>query len=238
MIEEIYSGMKHCIFADAENPASNTRILSDFLKKNNYISVDTQIICIIGADKCQNDYFESLKKEIGNRKALNITPIRISSKGENAADKILATYLGFAIARSPQADFVIVSDDNDYSPIVKQFTNVGVNIREEKLTYAKENKAKKTKASSPKAESENTDSPVSDGAIKELADKIASHKRTCPKTLKTLQNRLKPYGSKYNFKEDDLPLILKEIKRYLEKTKKASFDGKKNHMGAINGSLL
>lgn len=226
MMEEIYSGMKHCIFADAENPASNTRILSDFLKKNNYISVDTQIICIIGADKCQNDYFESLKKEIGNRKALNLTPIRISSKGRNAADKVLATYLGFAIARSPQADFVIVSDDNDYSPIVKQFTNVGVNIREEKLTYAKENKAKKTKASSPKAESENTDSPVSDGAIKELADKIARQKAR-PKKTSTLRKRINQSKKQYGFQDKDLNSIYERIVDYLKEHKKISINGDK-----------
>lgn len=223
-MEEIYSGMKHCIFADAENPASNTRILSDFLKKNNYISVDTQIICIIGADKCQNDYFESLKKEIGNRKALNLTPIRISSKGRNAADKVLATYLGFAIARSPQADFVIVSDDNDYSPIVKQFTNVGVNIREEKLSQTK-NKTKET--NSRKIKSKNKGNILSNEQIQECAENIASHKRTRPKTLKTLQNRLKPYGPKYKFKEEDLPSILEEIEKYLTETKRASFDGNK-----------
>ena len=226
MMEEIYSGMKHCIFADAENPASNTRILSDFLKKNNYISVDTQIICIIGADKCQNDYFESLKKEIGNRKALNLTPIRISSKGRNAADKVLATYLGFAIARSPQADFVIVSDDNDYSPIVKQFTNLGVTIREEKLTYAKENKAKKTKASSPKAESENTDSPVSDGAIKELADKIARQKAR-PKKTSTLRKRINQSKKQYGFQDKDLNSIYERIVDYLKEHKKISINGDK-----------
>ena len=120
MVDDILSGMKHYVFADAENPASNVTNLADFLKSGNYLSSDTQILCIIGADKSQNNYYENLKTKIGNQKALNLTPVRIQETSENAADMVLIAYLGMAIEKTPNAEFIIVSNDTDFFACNKQ----------------------------------------------------------------------------------------------------------------------
>ena len=61
MIEDILSGLKHYVFVDTENEANNILSLVNFLSDNNYLVGDTQILCIIGADKFQNEYYEKLK---------------------------------------------------------------------------------------------------------------------------------------------------------------------------------
>ena len=232
MVDDILSGMKHYVFADAENPASNVTNLADFLKSGNYLSSDTQILCIIGADKSQNNYYENLKTKIGNQKALNLTPVRIQETFENAADMVLIAYLGMAIEKTPNAEFIIVSNDTDFSPVINRFKNVGVIIKEHKYEKAKSSAAdrKRKSAAKPKVKNENNNQEIqsatlSEKQIKEIAEKIYNQKSGRPKKFKTLRKRVNQYKTKYKFTENDLDCIFSKVKDYLEKNKKISLNG-------------
>lgn len=92
MVEDILSGLKHYVFADTENDANNIPSFVAFLSEHKLFSKDSQIVCIIGADKSQKEYYEKLKKEViksANQKVVHITPIQITDVGTDALDKVL-----------------------------------------------------------------------------------------------------------------------------------------------------
>ncbi len=227
MIQDILSGMKHYVFADAENSASNSSWFVDFLKSNNYLSTDTQIICIIGADKSQNDYYENLKVRIEKKQSVNLTPIRINENSKNAVDMVLCAYLGMAVALSPAAEFVIVSNDGDYTPVINRLSAIGVDIKEYKSTTEKK---RKQKPPTPKQKTNKieTTSTISNTQIKEIAEKIYNQKSSRPKKLSTLKKRIKQFKIKYKFTEKDLDSILEKVKDCLISENKISIsDGGK-----------
>ena len=230
MIQDILSGMKHYVFADAENSASNISWFADFLKSNNYLSTDTQIICIIGADKSQNGYYENLKAKIGAQKSVNLTPVRINESSKNAVDMVLSAYLGMAVALSPSAEFVIVSNDRDYSSVTNRFSDIGVHIREQKNTIKQDSKAsnKKKISEKQKPNKKESASTISDAQIKEIANKIFNQKTGRPAKLKTLRKRVNQCKAQYKFTEKDLDSILGKVKDYLIFQNKISIsaDGK------------
>lgn len=143
MIEDILSGLNHYIFADSQNDANNIPLFVEFLSNNNYLAVDSQILCIIGADKSQNDYCGKLKITINkiantNKKSYNLTPIRIEDTGIDAVDKVLIAYVGMAVEKSQNAEFIIVSSDGGYSPVINRLANIGIDIKQQKLIVNKQ----------------------------------------------------------------------------------------------------
>ncbi len=218
MIEEIFPNMKRYIFADTENSAGNISNFAEPLRKNDYISADIQIVCIIGGTNAQNEFYEKLKSELGNQKSMNLTPIRISDTSPNAADMVLTTYLGIAISRNPFADFIVVSNDKDYSSVIKNFSNKGIRISIQKIQKATQSKKAKSK------KNESTNPP--DETIKKIADNILATKQTRPKTLNALTNRIKQYHKKYKFSESNSESIANRLKKYLEDHKKITVKGK------------
>lgn len=60
--------------------------------------------------------------------AAQVTPIEVGGSGRNALDLTLAMYLGREIERHPQANFVIVSGDHDFDPMIAHLVNGGTQI--------------------------------------------------------------------------------------------------------------
>lgn len=57
-----------------------------------------------------------------------VAPIEVGGSGRNALDLTLAMYLGREIQRHPEANFVIVSRDHDFDPMIRHLVNDGVNV--------------------------------------------------------------------------------------------------------------
>ncbi len=57
--------------------------------------------------------------------AAQVAPIEVGGSGRNALDLTLAMYLGREIERHPQANFVIVSRDQDFDPMIAHLQSAG-----------------------------------------------------------------------------------------------------------------
>ena len=192
---------------------------SKYLLDNNYLSSETQIICIIGADKSQNNYYEKLKSKLGNKKVINLTPIRIKDNSKNAVDSVLSLYLGMSVSLSPSAEFVIISDDGGYFPVINRLTDIGVNVKGFKKTLSK--KVKKIKLNEEKVNSTSKNKEaLSDTEIEEIAKKIYEQTASRPKKVKSLKKRIGQYKLKYKFNKSALESIFGRVKEYLIEQKK------------------
>lgn len=123
-------GVKRFVFADCENGNVNkAQAFIDFLKSKEYLNIETQIVCFLGAK--QNDWYNKAIKHIKelDEKHFNIMPVRITTEGKNALDMVLCAYIGFSIVRNPNAEFVIVSGDNDYRSVEEHFSALGISIK-------------------------------------------------------------------------------------------------------------
>lgn len=123
-------GVKRFVFADCENgKVNNAQAFIDFLKSKEYLNIETQIVCFLGAK--QNDWYNKAIKHIKelDEKRFNIMPVRITTEGKNALDMVLCAYIGFSIMRNPNAEFVIVSGDNDYRSVEEHFSALGISIK-------------------------------------------------------------------------------------------------------------
>ncbi len=60
--------------------------------------------------------------------AAQVTPVEVGGSGRNALDLTLAMYLGREIERHPQANYVIVSRDQDFDPMVTHLTSAGARV--------------------------------------------------------------------------------------------------------------
>lgn len=178
--------IKKFVFADAEN-ANNPKAFIDFCNKNNYLNLDTQITCFIGANQNQNTWYTNAVKYIQTLKkqsSFNLTPIRILTQGENALDMVIASYAGLVMGQNNNAEFIIVSNDNDYASVIEHFSTLGIKIHREKI----EQNALKTKNNS----SRKTNHKVDENKVPQLIQSILKiDKEKRPKTKMTLENVLK-----------------------------------------------
>lgn len=206
---------KRFVFADGDN-ANNPKAFIDFLNENKYLELSTQVVCLIGANKNQNNWYNSAVKYIQSLKtdksnAFNVTPIRISTEGENALDMVLSSYMGLAMGRNPQAEFIIVSNDTDYNSIIEHFHSLGVEISQQKIN----NSRKQGTFSSQTQKGENC---LELKTVDEIIKKLSKMKK--PKTTDKFINILKN-----NFKSETLENLEKYAKvviKELEKQKKVS----------------
>lgn len=189
-------GIKRYVFIDCENAEnSNAEKVCDFLNEKEYISPDTQIFCLICGDKGNNGWYETFLKKVGKLGIVcNIMPIRIYTVGDNALDNVLSVYLGMVLAHNSNAEFVILAFDHDYNAIKKHFSDVGINIKTEKLK--KNNSIEKEREHDTK---ENTKSISNNDEISKIKDKILKiRKESRPKTKEKFMKHFKKTASKYS----------------------------------------
>ena len=179
--------IKKFVFADAEN-ANNPKAFIDFCNKNNYLNLDTQITCFIGANQNQNTWYTNAVKYIQTLKmqsSFNLTPIRILTQGENALDMVIASYAGLVMGQNNNAEFIIVSNDNDYASVIDHFSSLGIKIHRKKI---ESNTTKNKKKNS----SRKTNQEFDENKVPQLIQNILKiDKKKRPKTNQTLENVLK-----------------------------------------------
>ena len=146
--------VKRFVFADGDN-VNNPKVFGDYLIKNNYLELDTQIICFVGANTNQNNWYNNTvkyiqaqdKNKLGISTSFNITPIRVQKEGENSLDMVLSTYIGLAMGQNPRAEFIIVANDKGYDSVVVHFENIGLKIKRVPVEMKKQTEEKDSEIS-------------------------------------------------------------------------------------------
>lgn len=175
-------GIKQYIFIDCENgDISNADKTFNFLNEKNCFSLDTQIFCMIGAELGQNKWYDNfLKKVNALHISCNITPVRISTVGENALDNVLSAYIGLVLSHSPNAEYTIIAFDKGYDAVVEHFKSANIKIQREILSET-------------------------DKDTEEKVDAIFRHfvelKTSKPTTLKTLRASISRFAKKNGYDE-------------------------------------
>jgi len=208
--------VKRFIFADGDN-VNNPKMFIDFLNEQKYLELNSQIICFIGANTNQNNWYNNCVKyiqSIDKKTSFNLTPIRILTEGNNALDMVLSSYVGLAMGQNSRAEFVIVSNDKGYDSVVEHFRSLGVQIERKAICHATENE--KEKSSKIKSANENLE------LIKELSKKILQiDNKKRPKKIATLKNVLKNLDRK-SVTDKNITNVTSQIIKELEKEKKLS----------------
>ena len=130
--------IKRFVFSDGDN-VNNPKAFIDFLQKKDYLNLETQIICFLGANRNQNTWYNTATKYIQSLRktsSINITPIRIRTEASNALDMVLAVYVGLSMAQNAASEFIIVSADKGYDSAVEHFLSLGIAIRRESIRDA------------------------------------------------------------------------------------------------------
>ncbi len=216
-------GIKRYIFIDCENAENlKTDMVYDFLCRNNYLKCDTQIFCMLGANVNQNKWYDSFIKQIDKLKIFyNITPIRISTSGDNALDNVLSVYLGLVLSHNQNAEYIIVAFDNGYYAIEEHFKGIGLQIRKEIITQD-DNKIKP----------DVTPSVTNDSAEDEVINKILQHftemKTKKPQSERTLKQSISSFMKKEKYDLSHKDFIQKEVIKKLEADGKISIGKDKN----------
>lgn len=201
--------VKRFVFSDGDN-VNNPKLFIDFLNEHKYLDLNTQIICFIGANTNQNTWYNNAVKYIqtfNKKSTFNLTPIRIDTEGDNALDMVLNTYVGLAMGQNPRAEFIIVSNDTDYSSVINHFGSLGVQIIRKPIVN------NKNTSNGNKNQKQNDNSKDYDEIISTML-KIKLAKR--PQKIKTLKNYLKNSLGQQNVSEKDstvLDGVVKELKK-------------------------
>ena len=201
------------VFVDAEN-ANNPKAFIDFCEKHEYLNLNTQLICFIGANQNQNTWYTNTVKHIQtlkNQYSFNLTPIRIPTQGENAVDMVLASYAGLVMGQNNRAVFIIVSNDNDYTSVIEHFGNLGIQIHREKIEL--DNQKTKKLASNVKSKR------LEDGISNLLQSVLKIEKKKRPCSMSALKNILKNSNRK-KIREKDIDSYTSKIVEQLKKQKK------------------
>lgn len=185
------------VFIDCENV--NAKETFDFVKEHNFLNLQTQIVCLIGADKNQNNWYNDFKKNLTNL-AVNVTPIRVSKSGEQFLDKVLLTYVGFAIGQNSFAEIIIIARDKGYKNIAEHFENIGVKITHRNLPKTNAVKEPQSTKNLPQPKSEKKAKRGQPVKLEEAFKKITKLERNQrPKKKKGIRNYIN-----FNFISSDL----------------------------------
>lgn len=189
----------------------------DFLNEQKYLELNLQIICFIGANTNQNNWYNTAVKyiqSIDKKTSFNLTPIRILTEGNNALDMVLSSYVGLAMGQNSRAEFIIVSNDKGYDSVVEHFHSLGVQIKRISICHVTENDKEK----SSEIKNENADLKL----IKELSEKILQiNNKKRPNKIATLKNVLKNLDRK-NVTDKNVGNVTNQIIKEFEKKKKIS----------------
>lgn len=138
--------VKRFVFSDCDNV--NAKDVGDFLISEGYLNFETQVICLLGANQNQNNWYTTIVKYLqknSQAKAFNLTPIRISTEHSNAVDFVLSAYVGLAMGQNPKAEFVIIAKDGGYDSVVEHFKTIGLGISQKKFATKKVDEKKSQK---------------------------------------------------------------------------------------------
>lgn len=205
------------VFIDCENV--NAKETFDFVKEHNFLNLQTQIVCLIGADKNQNNWYNDFKKNLTNL-AVNVTPIRVSKSGDQFLDKVLLTYVGFAIGQNPLAEIYIFAKDKCYGGIVEHFKTIGVNIIYKNLASEKaECEVQENTTSTEKKSEKKKKTWTVDAVISNILKKKEKKEKSFP-SLQNLENHIK---QKYSFSNSDIEKVIQK----LQTDKKIEINGEK-----------
>lgn len=177
--------IKRFVFSDGDN-VNNPKEFIDFLHSKNYLNLETQVVCFLGANQNQNTWYNNAIKyvqTVEKSSAYNITPIRILTEGKNALDMVLATYIGLSMRENAIAEFIIVSNDKGYDSVVNHFASLGISIKRETIRGMNQNQIEK--------EQNKKRLPFDDMTIEKL-------RKQRPKTRKAIKGILKTLKQKFN----------------------------------------
>ena len=183
--------IRRFVFSDGDN-VNNPKVFIDFLQKKNYLNLETQIICFLGANRNQNTWYNTATKYIQSLRktssSINITPIRIRTEAANALDMVLTAYVGLAMAQNAASEFVIVSADKGYDSVVEHFSSLGIAIRRESVKDEKKLESSADKAAAKEAEARKRQF---DEQVAEILLRFEKHdKSKMPRSRDALKNFL------------------------------------------------
>ena len=214
--------VKRFVFADGDN-VNNPKVFIDFLNEKKLLELNTQIICFIGANINQNNWYNTAVKYIqslNQKTSFNLTPIRILTEGSNALDMVLSSYVGLAMGQNSRAEFIIVSNDKGYESVVEHFGSLGVQIKRLSISNIKQ----KEKKASVKIKSESKTTTLNQKILDEIVESLLSaEKKKSPKKITTLKNVIQNNFRKQISKDNCQSYMTAAVKE-LEKRKKLSVE--------------
>ena len=187
--------IRRFVFSDGDN-VNNPKVFIDFLQKKDYLNLETQTICFLGANRNQNTWYNTATKYIQSLRktssSINITPIRIRTEAANALDMVLTAYVGLSMAQNAASEFVIVSADKGYDSVVDHFSSLGIAIRRESVKDdAKDEKKAESGAEKAAAKEAAARKRQLDGQIAEVLLRFEKHdKSKMPRNRSALKNFL------------------------------------------------
>ena len=115
------------------------------IPKNKVESITKKLKGNCNSLKTKIQTFDELSSVVHNNKVFFDTVKCIT--GKNALDFQLVSYLGMLIYENSNANFVIISNDNGYKPVISMWSNKGVKIKQIKYPEIKKKNKKLKKAS-------------------------------------------------------------------------------------------
>lgn len=112
-----------------------------------------------------------------------VTPVPRSGKGPNALDFHLSFYLGYVAAKHPDAQLVVIANDQGYDPMIEHASKVlGFHVKRVSFQSGKAPVPKKP-APAKKAVVTKAPTPAKKAAVKKTAAQTASAKKTPAKKV-------------------------------------------------------
>lgn len=185
--------IRRFVFSDGDN-VNNPKAFIDFLQKMDYLNLETQVICFLGANRNQNTWYNTAIKYIQSLRktysSINVTPIRIRTEAANALDMVLASYVGLSMAQNAASEFVIVSADKGYDAVVEHFSSLGIAIRRESIRGEKGPEAADADKAAAR-EAGSRQGQLLHDQVREVMLKLEKHDKTkMPRKAHALQNFL------------------------------------------------
>ena len=109
--------LTHYVFVDFENvPNVDLRLIE---------GKSVKVALLIGKNQKKLDLARVQQIQ---RQAAKVVLIEVGASGHNALDLTLGYYLGQAVLTAPQAQFLIVSNDKDFDPLIAHLLGQGVRV--------------------------------------------------------------------------------------------------------------
>jgi hypothetical protein len=166
--------------------------------------------------KIPTDFADSMQK-FGS----NAEYVRLATGGSNQLDFHIAFYLGQLSAKHPDAEYLVVSRDKGYDPLIKHLNAQHVACR--RCAALEDVRPTRTSASTTKKSEKILVSELADRVVKNFAKRTGR-----PASTKTLENTVKKLIGEENARQ--LSNVLGELKRrdfYEARGQKVAYPGAK-----------